>query len=112
MSARSEFAPISRATQGVGGNNNLGIIVVLHLRTKKTYIEKRVRVADIASGNIRREIRIMQQCRNHPNITTILTHDLNFHRTRFGSVYMQRSSPTKASSGRYCGTCALRSRSS
>jgi serine/threonine protein kinase len=90
MSPRSDFTPISHASQGVGGNNNLGIIVVQHIQTRKIYIEKRIRPSAIIRGDIQREICIMQQCQNHPNITAILTHDLNYHNLGYGSVYMQR----------------------
>jgi hypothetical protein len=60
MSPRSSYTPIYRASQGVGCNNNLGIIVVWHNRTHKTYIEKRVRPSAIILGDIQRGIRIMQ----------------------------------------------------
>ena len=91
MSSRSQYTSVSRAAQGVGGNNNLGIYVVRHNRTNKTYIEKRVRPSAICQGDIQHEIQVMQQCNGHPNIVSVMDYDLNYRSLRYGSVYMQHA---------------------
>lgn len=90
MGFRSKYEVMGSATQGVGGNNNLGIYVVRHRRTNKQYIVKRIRVSDIQRGYIQREIRNMQQGANHLNIATLIDHDLAHHNVGYGSMFMQR----------------------
>jgi serine/threonine protein kinase len=89
MSPRTSYTPIDRAPQGVGGNNNLGILIVRHTRSHKTYIEKRIRPSAIIFGDIQREIRMMQQARSHPNIVSIADFDLSYKTLGYGSVFMQ-----------------------
>jgi hypothetical protein len=89
MSPRSLYTPLHAAPQGVGGNNNLGIIVVRYTHSRRTCIEKRIRPSAIRLGDIQREIRIMQQVRAHPNIVCILDYDLNHRTLGYGSVFMQ-----------------------
>jgi serine/threonine protein kinase len=92
MSPRSSYQPLNHAPQGVGGNNNLGILVVRHNRTYKTFIEKRIRPSATTRGDIQREIRIMQQVRSHPNIVSIADFDLNYKTLGYGSLFMQHCS--------------------
>lgn len=91
MSPRNSYSPVHAGAQGLGGNNNLGIVVVRHKRTGKKYVEKRVRPGGITHGHVQREIRMMQACRNHPNIVAIIDYDLSYSRLNYGSLYMQRA---------------------
>lgn len=91
MSARSEFTSVVNAAQGVGGNNNLGVVVVRSRRDGEKYIEKRVHPQAIAIGHIQREVRLMQQSRGHPNIFAIQSYDLSYRSLGYGSVFMQRA---------------------
>jgi serine/threonine protein kinase len=89
MTPRTSYQPLHHAPQGVGGNNNLGIIIVRHTLTHKTFVEKRIRPSAIRSRDIHREIRIMQQVRKHANIVSIASFDLNYKTLGYGSVFMQ-----------------------
>jgi serine/threonine protein kinase len=89
MPPRTSYHPFHHAPQGVGGNNNLGIIIVRHSRTHKTFVEKRIRPSAVTSRDILREIRIMQQVRTHPNIVSIADFDLNHKMLGYGSVFLQ-----------------------
>lgn len=91
MSPRSEFTSVGNAAQGVGGNNNLGVVIVRSHRDGNNYIEKRVHPDAISIGWIQREVRIMQQCRGHPNIVSIHSYDLSYRSSGYGSIFMQRA---------------------
>jgi serine/threonine protein kinase len=90
MTSRSKYNIVGSATQGVGGNNNLGIHIVHHRRTNELYIEKRIRTSDIQRGDVQREICNIRQCANHPNVVTLVDYDLNHHSVGYGSMFMQR----------------------
>jgi hypothetical protein len=90
MSIRSAFTPVARASQGEGGQNNRGIIVVRHNLTGEIYIEKRIHRSAIIECDIHREIRIMRQCCNHRHIVSIVNYDLDIRQFDYGSVYMQQ----------------------
>jgi len=90
-SARSKYTPVEAATQGVGGNVNMGIMVVTHHRTKYTYIEKRAYPDLINQGHTHNEIKVMQKCNGHPNIVFVQDYDLEYHRLGYGSIYLQHA---------------------
>ncbi|KAF2024541.1 kinase-like protein [Setomelanomma holmii] len=90
-SVRSSFKPVRNATQGVGGNNNLGIVVVRHRPSNTICIEKRVYPDAIHAGDVQREIRIMHQLRGHRNIVKILNYDLKYRSLGYGSIFLQRA---------------------
>lgn len=91
MSARSKYTPVQIAAQGVGGNCNLGIVVVRHIRTGYTYIEKRAYPDAINQGQAKDEIRVMQRCNGHPNMVYIQDYDLDYSRLGYGSIYLQHA---------------------
>ncbi|KAH3998530.1 hypothetical protein HBI56_205100 [Parastagonospora nodorum] len=90
MSIRGKYEPITTAAQGTGGNNNRGVIVVRHKKYKTVWIEKRVRPGAIIYGSAQREIRMMQQAGNHPNIVSLYDWTLEHERVGYGSLYLQR----------------------
>jgi serine/threonine protein kinase len=90
MTSRPKYDIVCSATQGVGGNNNLGIHIVRHRRSNQLYIEKRIRASDIQRGDVQREIRNMRQCANHPNVVALVDHDLSHRSVGYGSMFMQR----------------------
>jgi serine/threonine protein kinase len=91
MSARSKYTPVNQAAQGIGGNCNMGIVVVRHNRNGYTYIEKRVYPDSVDRGFVGAEIRAMQRCNGHPNIVAVAEYDLEYRRTGYGSIYMQHA---------------------
>jgi serine/threonine protein kinase len=58
------------------GENNVGILIVGDNATGRYCVEKRLRPADIAYGSAQREIEIMMQLRNHPNIIQLVDFEL------------------------------------
>jgi serine/threonine protein kinase len=91
MSPRDSYIPINPTAQGLGGNNNLGILVVRHCRTGQKIIEKPVRPSGIQHGHVQREIRMMRLCASHPNIVSLIDYDLSHTRLAYGSLFMQRA---------------------
>ncbi|KAF2826833.1 kinase-like protein [Ophiobolus disseminans] len=107
MSARSKFTPLCAATQQEGGAHNLGIIVVRHKRTGKTYIEKRVKPDAVKHRHIDPEINVMLRCGLQPNIVDCKDYDLACCSTGYGSVYLQHAElgSLDALIGRYARRC-------
>jgi serine/threonine protein kinase len=90
MTPRDSYTPVNLTAQGLGGNNNLGILIVRYRLTGKKVIEKRVRPSGIQFGHVQREIRMMRLCTSHPNIVSLIDYDLSHTRLKYGSLFMQR----------------------
>lgn len=90
MSIRGKYEPVTAAQQGIGGNNNRGVIVVRHKKRKIIWIEKRAPPDAIVYLSAQREIRMMQRAGNHPNIVSLHDWTLDHERVGYGSLYLQR----------------------
>ena len=90
--ARSEFELIKQlgATAQNGGGMNSGIYLVKHKKTKKLYIEKRIDPHHIKNGCAAREVSAMIQFHSYPYIIRYKSHDLDYRKLGYGSIFMQR----------------------
>jgi serine/threonine protein kinase len=81
-----DFQTIKKLTpRGERGNQNQGIYLAKHLASNKVYVEKRV----VLSGYAKREVKAMQQYRQHPHLVCIFTFTFSQHRATTVSIYMQ-----------------------
>jgi serine/threonine protein kinase len=85
-----EFETIKRLGAGRNGGQNKGVYIVKYKADGENYIEKRVPLEMVVSGQAQREVRAMRQLSNHRNIICILLEDLEcYTRLGYGSIYMQ-----------------------
>ncbi|KAF2688796.1 kinase-like protein [Lentithecium fluviatile CBS 122367] len=59
------------------GRNNAGIYLIHDTLTGKSLIEKHLKPRDVREGFAEREIDILYQLRDHPNITNLVQYDLH-----------------------------------
>jgi serine/threonine protein kinase len=87
----ANFTTIKLLGAGKRGGQNEGVYLVKSKSDGETYIEKRVPSQTISSGHAQREVNAMRQCRDHPNIVSIVDATLDSYQLLgYGSTFMQR----------------------
>jgi serine/threonine protein kinase len=74
-SPRSRFEIMSTIGENLG-RNNAGILIVGDNTTGRYCVEKRLKPSDIADGHAQREIQILMQLKDHPNIVQLVDFEL------------------------------------
>jgi serine/threonine protein kinase len=81
------FTTIKLLGAGKRGGQNEGVYLVKSKSDSETYIEKRVPSKMISSEHAQREVNVMRQCRDHPNIVSIVDATLDSYQLLgYGSI--------------------------
>lgn len=89
-SVRDRYVVFHKAAQSFrGGEQNVGVLVVKYRPQNESCVERRVTTYQNGVSSLYSEIHTMVQCRNHPNIVSILESDTADLAQTYGSIWMQ-----------------------